>query len=131
MHVYCEKPLANSVEEARLIRSTYLRNKNKLATQVGTQRHANPNFNRVQELIRDGAIGELKAAYAWGDRQIRRPGYLPAQGEAPKTLHYDLWIGPSPMHPYNPGYFSGEAGMNCLPKGASTHPGLSQGIPSG
>jgi len=114
MHVYCEKPLANSVEEARLIRSTYLKNKNKLATQVGTQRHANPNFNRVQELIRDGAIGELKAAYAWGDRQIRRPGYLPAQGEAPKTLHYDLWIGPSPMHPYNPGYFSGQAGLNCL-----------------
>jgi predicted dehydrogenase len=114
MHVYCEKPLANSVEEARLVRATYLKNKNKLATQCGTQRHANPNFNRVQELIRDGAIGELIAAYAWGDRQIRRPGYLPAQGEPPTTLHYDLWLGPSPAHPYNPGYFSGGPGMNCL-----------------
>ncbi len=114
MHVYCEKPLANSVEEARTVRATYLKNKNKLATQCGTQRHANPNFNRVQELIRDGAIGELSAAYAWGDRQIRRPGYLPGQGDPPKELHYDLWLGPAPLHPYNPGYFTGGPGANCL-----------------
>ncbi len=114
LHVYCEKPLANSVEEARVVRANYLKNRSKLATQVGMQRHANPNFNRVQELIRDGAIGELQDAYAWGNRQIRRPGYLPAQGEPPATLHYDLWIGPSPWHPYNPGYFSGGPGANCL-----------------
>jgi len=114
LHVYCEKPLGNSVEEARVVRANYLKNKNKLATQVGMQRHAHPNFNRVQELIRDGAIGEMKDAYAWGNRQIRRPGYLPAQGEPPQNLHYDLWIGPAPMHPYNPGYFSGGPGANCL-----------------
>ena len=114
LHVYCEKPVANSVEEARLVRATYLKNKDKLATQVGTQRHANENFNRVRELILDGAIGELKEAHAWGNRQLRRPGYLPAQGEPPKTLHYDLWLGPAPFHPYNPDYFSGGTGMNCL-----------------
>jgi predicted dehydrogenase len=113
-HVYCEKPLANTVEEARVVRANYLKNKHKLATQVGTQRHENPNFNRVRELVRDGAIGELESACAWGDRKIPRPGYLPAGGEPPKHLHYDLWIGPSPMHPYNPGYFSGGPGMNCL-----------------
>ena len=113
-HVYCEKPLANSVEEARVVRANYLKNKNKLATQVGTQRHEHENFNRVRELVLDGAIGELQSVCAWGNRQIRRQGYLPAQGEPPKHLHYDLWIGPSPFHPYNPGYFSGGPGMNCL-----------------
>ena len=106
-HVYCEKPLGNTVEEARVVRANYLKNKSKLATQVGTQRHAIPNFNRVRELVLDGAIGELKAAYAWGNRQIRRTGYLPAAGEPPKHLHYDLWLGPAPFHPYNPGYFGG------------------------
>src|SRR6185436_4708613 len=74
LHVYCEKPLANSVEEARVVRANYLKNKNKLATQVGTQRHAIDNFNRVRELVRDGAIGELQEVSAWGDRQIRRDG---------------------------------------------------------
>ena len=114
MHVYCEKPLANSVEEARVVRANYLKNKNKIATQCGTQRHEHENFNRIRELIRDGAIGQLEAVSTWGDRQIPRPGYLPAQGTPPSNFHYDLWIGPSPMHPYNPGYFAGGPGMNCL-----------------
>ncbi|HOZ49673.1 MAG TPA: Gfo/Idh/MocA family oxidoreductase [Candidatus Hydrogenedentes bacterium] len=114
LHVYCEKPMGNSVEEVRVVRANYLKNKGKLATQVGTQRHANENFDRVREMILDGAIGELKAVHAWGDRQIRRPGYLPAQGTPPDTLHYDLWLGPSPEHPYNPDYFSGNPGANCL-----------------
>ncbi len=120
MHVYCEKPLGNTVEEARVVRANYLKNKTKIATQVGTQRHAIPNFNRVRELVLDGAIGELKAAYAWGNRQLRRKGYLPGKDKdgryfkPPKHLNYDLWIGPAPFHPYNPGYFSGGPGMNCL-----------------
>ena len=114
LHVYCEKPFANSVEEARMVRATYLKSKDKLATQVGTQRHAMVNFNRVRELIRDGVIGELRSVCAWGDRQLRRPGYLPAEGEPPDTLHYDLWLGPSPHHPYNPGYFGAQPGANCL-----------------
>ncbi len=113
-HLYLEKPMGLSVEEVRLVRETYLKNKAKLAVQHGTQRHSKPNFNRVSELIRDGVIGELKSACAWGNRQLRKPGYPPAAGDPPKGLHYDLWIGPSPFHPYNPDYFSGTSGMNCL-----------------
>jgi predicted dehydrogenase len=113
-HVYCEKPLGNSVEEARVVRANYLKNKQKLATQVGTQRHEYENFNRVRELVLDGAIGKLEGVSAWGDRQIPRPGYLPAQGEPPKHIHWDLWLGPAPEHPFNPGYFAGGPGMNCL-----------------
>lgn len=114
MHVYCEKPLAITVEEARVVRQNWVKKKNKLATQVGMQRHEMQNFNRIRELIRDGAIGDLTNAYAWGNRQIRRPGYLPAEGTPPEGFHYDLWLGPAPEHPYNPGYFSGGPGMNCL-----------------
>lgn len=114
MHVYCEKPLANSVEEARVVRANFLKNKSKLATQCGTQRHAIPNFNRVRELVLDGAIGELQEVAAWGNRKIPRPGYLPAAGQPPNGFHWDLWLGPAPEHPYNPDYFSGKSGMNCL-----------------
>ena len=116
-HVYCEKPLGNTVNEARTVREKYLKNKHKIATQCGTQRHANPNFNRVRELVMDGAIGDLRSVHAWGNRQIPRPGYLPAQGTPPKHLHYDLWLGPSAYHPYNPGYFANNPdrpGSNCL-----------------
>lgn len=113
-HVYCEKPLGITVEEVRTVRANYVKNRHKLATQHGTQRHAIPNFNRVREMIVDGAIGDLKSVAVWGNRQLRRPGYLPREGEPPSHLNYDLWLGPSSYHPYNPGYFSGAAGANCL-----------------
>ena len=115
LSVYCEKPLAIGVEEARVVRATYLANKGKIATQMGTQLHAGSNYKEIRQLIREGVIGQLKEVAAWGDRKLPRPGYLPAAGEPPKHLDYDLWLGPSPFHPYNPGYFAGEApGSNCL-----------------
>jgi hypothetical protein len=115
LHVFCEKPVGISIEEVRTVRANYLKNKSKLATQHGTQRHAYPNFERVRELVLDGAIGELKSVSAWDSRRNGRPGYLPAEGEPPAYLHYDQWIGPSPFHPYNPEYFSAPSlGMNCL-----------------
>lgn len=115
LHVYVEKPIAITVNEARTLRETYLKKKDKLATQVGTQRHADPNFDRLREMIQDGAIGKLKEAYAWGRRASSRPGYLPAAGAPPAHLNYDLWLGPSPEHPYNPGYFAlgDRAGLGC------------------
>jgi predicted dehydrogenase len=36
LHVYCEKPLGESVQEARAVREVYLKNKGRLATQHGT-----------------------------------------------------------------------------------------------
>jgi predicted dehydrogenase len=114
LHVYCEKPLAITVDEARIVRGNWLKKKDKLATQVGMQRHAYQNFNRVRELIRDGAIGSISQAYAWGNRQLRRTGYWPAEGQPPQGFHFDLWLGPSLDHPYNKNYFSAGPGMNCL-----------------
>jgi len=107
MHVFCEKPLANSVHEARVVRETYLKNKHKLATQMGTQIHASPNFRRMVELIRHGAIGTVKEARVWCGRTPSGGNYLPEVKPVPKHLDWDLWIGPSPFHPYNPGYIGG------------------------
>jgi predicted dehydrogenase len=106
-HVYCEKPLANSVHEARVVRETYLKNKHKLATQMGTQIHASDNYRRMVELIRRGAIGTVENARVWCSRVPEGGSYLPGVKPVPKHIHWDLWVGPSPFHPYNPGYFGG------------------------
>jgi len=114
MHVFCEKPLGITVEEVRTIRANYLKRKAELATQHGTQRHAYPNFERLRELILDGAIGELKTVHSWDARQLPRPGYPAGQGMPPASMHYEQWVGSSPYHPYSPQYFGGTSGMNCL-----------------
>ena len=114
MHVFCEKPLGICVDEVRTVRANYLKRKAKVATQHGTQRHAFPNFERVRELILDGAIGELQTVHSWDSRQLPRPGYPAGQGQPPSYLQYEQWIGPSPYHPYSPQYFGGSSGLNCL-----------------
>jgi predicted dehydrogenase len=114
MHVYCEKPLGITVEEARTVRANYLGRRAKVATQHGTQRHAYPNFERLRELILDGAVGELQTIHGWDSRQLPRPGYPAGEGMPPSFLHYEQWIGPSPYHPYSPQYFGGSSGLNCL-----------------
>ena len=106
-HVYCEKPLANCVYEARMVRDKYLKANGKIATQMGTQIHASDNYRRMVELVRRGAIGTVKDAHVWCSRMPHGGDYLPAAGDAPTELNWDLWIGPSPMHPYNPGYMGG------------------------
>ncbi len=103
-HVYCEKPLANSVHEARTVREAYLKRKGKVATQMGTQIHASDNFRRVVELVRQGAIGALKDIHVWCSRIPQGGDYLPEVKPVPGHINWDLWIGPSPFHAYNPGY---------------------------
>lgn len=107
MHVYCEKPLARTVEEARTVRKTYLKNRDGLATQMGTQIHASDNFRRMVELVRGGAIGTPQEAHVWCSRMPKNGSYLPDKGRSPDYLHWDLWIGPTSHHPYNPGYVPG------------------------
>ena len=104
MHVYCEKPLANSVEEAALVRQTYLAHKDKIATQMGTQIHACDNYRRMVELVRRGAIGAVREAHVWCGRTPAGGSYLPEAGPVPDHVDWDLWIGPAPFHPFNPEY---------------------------
>jgi predicted dehydrogenase len=79
MHVYCEKPMGITVDEVRTVRANYLKRKVKLATQHGTQRHAYPNFERIRELILDGAIGELKTVHSWDAASCRGLDIPPAK----------------------------------------------------
>ncbi|MDD4870915.1 MAG: Gfo/Idh/MocA family oxidoreductase [Kiritimatiellae bacterium] len=103
-HVFCEKPLAHSVYEARVMRDTA--KQAKVATQMGTQIHASENYRRVVELIQSGAIGPVREAHAWVEQGIVGPRSRPAETEpVPKDLNWDLWLGPAPERPYHSCYF--------------------------
>jgi predicted dehydrogenase len=106
-HVYCEKPLAHSVHEARAVQDTY--KKGKVATQMGTQIHATDNYRRVVELIQGGVIGPVREVHVWCDRVGFAPGTTRPKDTppVPKHLHWNLWLGPAPERPYHPSYLGG------------------------
>ena len=108
MSVYCEKPLAHSSYEARVMQETYLKNKDKLATKMGTQIHATDNYRRVVELVQCGAIGPVREAHVWCGRVGPADGERPTEEPpVPENLNWDLWLGPAPWRPYHPRYLPG------------------------
>jgi len=110
-HVYCEKPLTHTVWEARQVAQAA--REHKAATQMGNQGQASEQTRRLCEFILDDAIGPVREVHVWTDRPsnglfneywpqgIERPKETPA---VPRTLAWDLWLGPAPMRPYNPIY---------------------------
>lgn len=105
MHVYCEKPLAHSVYEARVMQETYL--KSKVSTQMGTQIHAGDNYRRVVELVQSGAIGPVREVHVWCNRTGPSPERPKEEQPVPQHLHWDLWLGPAPWRPYHSSYLPG------------------------
>jgi predicted dehydrogenase len=108
-HVYCQKPLAHSVWEARLMRET-ARQKG-VCTQMGNQGTASSGFRRAVELVRSGAIGEIREIHVWTNRPFRywkqSPDIVARPKETPPIpphVHWDLFLGSAPERPYNPVY---------------------------
>ncbi len=101
-HLYCEKPMAHCVYEVR--RMTDLAAKQKVATQLGVQRHTLANVHRVVELIQAGAIGDVAECHCWigGDRGM--PPITGPASDIPAGLDWDLWLGPAKQRPYSPDY---------------------------
>jgi predicted dehydrogenase len=103
-HVYTEKPLTHSVWEARQLK--LLASKHKVATSMGNQGTSHDGLRTAAEIIRSGAIGEVRECHVWTNRPIwpqgiDRPKDRPA---APKHLEWDLWLGPAPERPYHGAY---------------------------
>jgi predicted dehydrogenase len=103
-HVYCEKPLTHSVWEARQMRE--LAAKQKVATQMGNSGTAGAGFREGVEVVRSGAIGEVREVHCWTNRPIwPQEMDQPAPPQVvPKTMAWDLWLGPAPARPYNAAY---------------------------
>ncbi|MEE2640655.1 MAG: Gfo/Idh/MocA family oxidoreductase [Planctomycetota bacterium] len=101
-HVYTQKPLTNSVAEAR--RLTAMASRQGVVTQMGTQHHSTARIKNSIDLVQSGVIGKVKEVHTWTDR----PGHFWKQGlsrpqksdAVPPSLHWDLWLGIAPKRPF-------------------------------
>ncbi len=143
-HVYCEKPLARTIHEARVMAAT-ARECN-VATQMGTQGVSYDNTRKGIELLRAGIIGAPREIHVWTDRAttwwpqgVERPVDSPA---IPEQINWDVWIGAAPVRPYHPAYHpfkwrgwkdfgSGAIGDMGIHNAAIAYLGLGLGMPDG
>ena len=105
-HVYVEKPMAHSIEEAREM--ARVAKKTGLVTQMGNNGHASEGLRLTREWLQAGVIGAVREIHCWSDRpgkfwkqDLDRPDDTPP---VPPELDWNLWLGAAPERPYNPVY---------------------------
>src|SRR5450756_392137 len=93
LHVYCQKPLCQSVHEARVMARVAA--ETKVITQMGTATSASQSNLRTVELIQSGAVGEITEIHLATDRPIWPQGYdrLQRGDDVPSTFDWDMWLG--------------------------------------
>ncbi len=107
-HVYVQKPLTQTVGEAReLLR---LARMNGVCTQMGNQGHSNEGIRLVKEWIGAGLLGEVREVKIWTNRPIWPQGFQEAPPVEPTPSHiaWEEYLGRAPyrgysskIHPFN------------------------------
>ncbi len=98
LDIYCEKPLAYDIREARAMVEAW--RKSGRIVQIGFQRRQSTAIQQARQYIQEGKPGrivqvEVQIHYtaAIKDTTIQAP---------PASLDWDLWCGPAPKLPYCP-----------------------------
>ena len=118
-HVYCEKPITHTVEQALAVRDTVRRHKQ--VFQVGVQGTGNDLVWQARDTIHSGRIGKVTWAQGSYNRNQRicafnqnGTNYLidPAAGPSATGedhIDWDMWLGHefglAPKIPYNPEHY--------------------------
>jgi predicted dehydrogenase len=95
--IYCEKPLTETIHEARALVAAI--RKNKRVFQTGSMQRSSKEFRKACELVRNGRLGKIKTVrVAVGGPGV--PCDLPGETDEP-GLDWNMWLGPAPLRAYN------------------------------
>ena len=107
INVYCQKPLARTVAEARAMAA--LARSSGVVTQMGIQNHSNANYASAKALFEQDVIGKVYEVHVWSDRPTGwwAQGVERTEGsdEIPATVDWDLWLGIAPERPFLEGAY--------------------------
>jgi predicted dehydrogenase len=99
-HMYYEKPMSRTVEEAQALREAVRRSG--VVFQFGTQQRSSFYFRHACELVRNGKIGQLKSiAVGSAGGYLHRELQLASPQPVPAGLDWEMWLGPAPWAPYS------------------------------
>lgn len=99
-HVYVQKPLTHTIEEARILKAAAA--KHGVVTQMGNQGHANEGTRLTKEWIDAGVIGTVREVHFWTNRPVWPQGVpVPAAQPVPVTLDWNLWQGVAPVQDFS------------------------------
>ncbi len=97
--VYVEKPLTITIEEGRQMRK--MEQESDRIVQVGINRRGSPIYQRLVQMVDNGAIGRVTLARAYRISNMFPDGIGQRQpADPPEGFDWDMWIGPRDYRPY-------------------------------
>jgi len=100
LHVYCQKPLTQSIWEARLM--THAAKKFDVVTQMGNQGYSSDDIRLACETVWRGDVGDITEVHSRsGGGFARDITEWPPKGNTPAWIDWDLWTGRAPKHAYS------------------------------
>jgi predicted dehydrogenase len=99
LNVYTQKPLAQSIYEAR--RLAEVAKEKKIISQMGIQIHSHAVHRTVVATIQAGAIGKVKEVHSWSGKDWGDAKPRPTRVDpVPEGLNWNGWLGVAPERPY-------------------------------
>jgi predicted dehydrogenase len=93
-HVYCEKPMTKTVEEALEVAKVW--EQTGMVMQVGVQSTSLPVWKTVQQLLQAGKLGKVlmyQTEYFRNSSMGQWRYYELEESMTPKNINWDLWLG--------------------------------------
>ncbi len=101
--VYCEKPLAKTIEEGRAMVEAVQQNNRVL--QMGTHWRSGEHYRDAIEFVQSGKLGKIRMVRVWAYLDWVGGIGNPPDCDPPPGVDYDMWLGPAPERPFNPNRF--------------------------
>ena len=100
--VYCEKPMVHDVLEGPAVIEA--QKKSGRILQIGSQYVSSMIFQKAQDLLKTGSIGELNLVEAWLDRNTALGAwqYSIPPGASESNIDWDRFLGNAPKRPFEP-----------------------------
>ena len=99
--VYVEKPVAHNIAEGQAMLKAARKFDRVMA--VGTQQRSSENFQKAVQAVQSGKLGKVFWVQTWNFENISPVGMgRYPDTAAPEHLDYERWLGPAPLHAYNP-----------------------------
>ena len=100
---YCEKPMAESVEEAKMARQAVLSSKQ--VVQIGSQWLSDPVQVQIRDFVRSGRLGQItKIEQVWNDNNHRwhDPNDPDVAAMREEDTDWKRWLSGKPFQPFDP-----------------------------
>jgi len=102
-HVYCEKPVGNSIDECRaMVKAQQRYNK---VVQAGQWQRSQQHFKDAVDFVKTGQLGNIRTVKVWCYQGWMKPGPVVPDSQPPAGVDYAMWLGPAATRPFNSSRF--------------------------